>query len=139
MKWSKNTLDKNFLLYLTNCPYLFDSKFIVSLAVIFTKINMVLSYSIPILQLIGLCGCSWSILIVLKSNNISFIKTKYFYTAVFVADIVANVSMFGFDKFLLFLKGFRNDFSTEQLITRYDIVCKFTRYKYCNYLNFGIN
>lgn len=111
----------------TVCPELYESKAITSITKVFIKFKNYLTCAIPIVELLGISGCFWTIAVVLMSNHVSFIKTKYFYVAVFSADIVANIFMMGIDKSLLFLENFNPEFQKNKLTSRSLIMCKLTR------------
>lgn len=112
------------------CPDLFESKFINSLQTLFTKINLYLAFGIPIMQLVGLIGCLWSIVVIFWSKNISFKRTKYFYVTIFSADIMAIIFLTSLDKTIYFLENFDFQFVNYEINNRFDIMCKLTKYKF---------
>ena len=75
----------------------------------------------------GLIGSCWSIAVVLMSNDISFIKTKYFYATVFAADIVANLTMMGVEKSMNFVINFNNQFIFNLITNKFNLICKISK------------
>ena len=88
---------------------------------------MYMCFTIPIFQFVGLFGALWSIAVVLMSNNISFIKTKYFYATVFTADILANLTIMGVEKSIDFVINFNSQFVFNMITNNSKIICKITR------------
>lgn len=88
-----------------------------------------MAFTIPIFQFVGILGSLWSIAVVLMSNHIGFTKTKYYYSAVFIADLVTNLSMLGFDKSLDFIINFNPDYILHTFNNNSVIMCKLTGYK----------
>ena len=140
--WSNSLLSNPlFGSNINSCPGLSESRIIISITEPIVKISMLLSFTIPIIQLLGLFGATWSIAVVLMSNHISFIKTKYFYTTVFAADLMANVTILGVDKFILWIINFKPDFLFH-IINNYSVImCKLTRcfYNFVLTVVMGVN
>ena len=94
---------------------------------------MLMAFTVPLFQFVGILGSLWSIAVVIQSNHIGFTKTKYYYSAVFTADLVTNLSMLGFDKSLDFIINFNPDFISHTLNNNSVILCKLTGYKILKY------
>ena len=89
---------------------------------------MYMTFTFPIFQSVGFLGGIWSIAVVLTSKHLCFTKTKYFYAAVFSADIIANLSALGVDKSLDFIINFNPQFIAHTINNSSIAMCKILRY-----------
>lgn len=112
------------------CFDLSESKFIIYISEVARLLILSISYLTPIFQVIGILGDSWSILVVLKSDHVCFIKTKYYYASVFFADLAENLLLVSVDKSAFFLTNFDTKFfyTILNLNTRSNFICKYVRY-----------
>lgn len=126
--WTRSLLrNPLFSTTMVACPGLVESKLTLLFLIIVNKALLYLFCLTPFFQIFGIFGCLWSLAIVMLSKRINFIKTKYFYCGIFLADIIAILFMTGLEKSLNFIANFDPAF-IQLTINHSVILCQITTY-----------